>query len=121
MPKSEPLRDLKLEFIKAPAIAAQLIDPSIMATVEAILAEVRRDGDSALRRFSKSFDGADIEEFEVGDSERKKAVHELDGQTRADTEFAIAGGRLRRLSSPRSRPCKPSCCLGCTSVIASFR
>ena len=81
---------MKLEFIKAPRIAAQVVDASIRATVEGILAEVRGDGDDALRRFSKTFDGVDVENFEVSEADRKKAVEDLDRQTRADTEFAIA-------------------------------
>lgn len=88
--KSIPSRDLKLEFIKAPRISEQGVDASIRATVEQILAEVRRHGDGALRRFSKTFDGADIGEFEVSEAERNEAVEGLDRQTRADTEFAIA-------------------------------
>lgn len=83
-------RKLQLEFIKAPNVAAQMVDSAIRATVEEILAEVRRDGDRALRRFSRLFDGVDVADFEVGEAERKQAVEELDGQTRADTEFAIA-------------------------------
>jgi len=84
-----PPRKLKLEFIKAPKIAAQGVDASIRATVEGVLAEVSRDGDDALRRLTKTFDGVDVEEFEVSKAERKQAVEDLDRQTRADTEFAI--------------------------------
>jgi histidinol dehydrogenase/sulfopropanediol 3-dehydrogenase len=83
-------RNLKLEFVKAPAIAAQGVDASIRATVEEILAEVLADGDGALRRFSKTFDGVDVEHFEVTEAERNEAVQALANQTRADTEFAIA-------------------------------
>lgn len=90
MTRSDPSRNLQLEFIKAPRITALGADASIRTTVEKILAEVRRDGDGALRRYSKAFDGVDVEHFEVGEAERKKAVEDLDGQTRADTEFAIA-------------------------------
>lgn len=87
--KVPPLK-LKLEFIKAPRISAPGVDASIRATVEQILAEVRRDGDAALRSFSKKLDGVDVGEFEVSEAERNAAVQDLDRQTRADTEFAIA-------------------------------
>jgi len=82
-------RKLKLEFIKAPGIAVQGVDASIRATVEGVLAEVSRDGDDSLRRLTKTFDGVDVEKFEVGGAERKQAVEHLDRQTRADTEFAV--------------------------------
>jgi sulfopropanediol 3-dehydrogenase len=84
-----PPRKLMLEFIKAPRIAGQGVGPSIKATVEAVLADVSKDGDDALRRLTKRFDGVDVEEFEVSEAERKQAVGDLDRQTRADTEFAI--------------------------------
>lgn len=87
---SVPPRKLKLELIKAPGIVAPGVDSSIRTTVEGILAEVRRNGDGALRRFSKTFDGVDVDDFEVSVADRNKAVAELDRQTRADTEFAIA-------------------------------
>ena len=86
-------RKLKLEFIKAPGIEAQGVDASIGATVEGVLAEVSRDGDDALRRLTKTFDGVDVENFELSEAERKEAVGDLDRQTRADTEFAI--GQVR--------------------------
>ena len=44
-------------------------DLQLESTVADILADVRENGDSALRRYSKRFDNVDLEIFEVADSE----------------------------------------------------
>lgn len=63
---------------------------AIESVVREIVAAVREDGDAALRRYSRRFDGIDIAAFEVTPEERARSVGDLDPQTRADTEFAIA-------------------------------
>jgi histidinol dehydrogenase/sulfopropanediol 3-dehydrogenase len=54
-----------------------------------VIENVRKRGDAALREYSKRFDNADLEAFEVTEAERAEALAELDPQTRADNEFAI--------------------------------
>jgi histidinol dehydrogenase/sulfopropanediol 3-dehydrogenase len=57
------------------------------------LADVRQQGDAAVRRYSAQFDKADLDQFEVSQADRLRALDALDPQTRADTEFAIANVR----------------------------
>jgi sulfopropanediol 3-dehydrogenase len=80
-------------FIKAPSRDAVTDTSAIEATVKAVLDNVRRDGDAALRRYSLEFDKIAVETFEVSAAERDAAVADLAPQTRADTEFAIANVR----------------------------
>ena len=40
-------------------------DPEVTAAVAAIIEDVRRRGDAALREYTKRFDGADVENFQV--------------------------------------------------------
>ncbi len=76
-------------YIKAPA-RDQIVDSGDVAVIVAqVLAEVRAEGDAAVRRYSIKFDSADLDSFEVTPVERQAALAELDPQTRADTEFAI--------------------------------
>ncbi len=77
-------------YVKAPARDATADTTAVESAVRDILDAVRRDGDAALRRYSKQFDGADVEHLEVTAAEKEAAVAALDPQTRADTEFAIA-------------------------------
>jgi sulfopropanediol 3-dehydrogenase len=46
-----------------------------------------------VRHYSKAFDKVEVDRFEVTMAERAEALAELDPQTRADTEFAIANVR----------------------------
>ncbi len=82
-----------ISFMKAPGRDGVTDTGAIEATVKAVLAEVRRDGDAALRRYSLEFDKVSVATFEVTMSEREAAVAGLDPQTRADIEFAIANVR----------------------------
>jgi len=52
--------------LRRPAQAAQ---PSVAATVRTIVAAVRRDGDAALRRLTKKFDGATLRSLRVTEAE----------------------------------------------------
>ena len=52
--------------LRRPAQSAQ---PSIATTVRAIVGAVRRDGDTALRRFTKKFDGVTLRSLRVTEAE----------------------------------------------------
>lgn len=65
----------------------------IEQTVKALIADVAARGDAAVRHYAQKFDSFDGATFEVTDAERQAALAELDPQTRADTEFAIANVR----------------------------
>lgn len=77
----------------------------VQTLVAEILAAVAADGDAAVARFSERFDGARLERFEVSAPERRAAVHGLDAQTRADTEFAI--DNVRRFAEAQLATMRP--------------
>ncbi|MBB4238307.1 histidinol dehydrogenase/sulfopropanediol 3-dehydrogenase [Rhizobium esperanzae] len=83
----------KFTQIKAPKRDAVNDTAAIEKTVKEIIANVRERGDAAVREYSAMFDKADVANFEVTEEEKKKAIAELDPQTREDTEFAIANVR----------------------------
>ena len=76
-------------FIKAPKRDSVSDNAPVGALVTEVIENVRKRGDAALREYSKRFDNADLEAFEVTEAERAEALAELDPQTRADNEFAI--------------------------------
>ncbi|WP_244935992.1 histidinol dehydrogenase [Paracoccus siganidrum] len=80
-------------YVKQPSRSAAGDNAPVEELVAQILAAVRKDGDAAVRAYSRQFDKADLEMFEVSDAERHAALEALDPQSRADTEFAIANVR----------------------------
>lgn len=82
-----------VSWLKAPSRDSATDTASVEALVAEILAAVRKDGDAAVRSLSARFDKADLADFEVSMADREAALAELDPQTRADTEFAIANVR----------------------------
>lgn len=80
-------------FIKSPARNSVTDNSAVESRVATILADVRGQGDAAVRRYSIDFDKADLPRFEVTAEEREAALAALDPQTRKDTEFAIANVR----------------------------
>ncbi|SLN63869.1 Sulfopropanediol 3-dehydrogenase [Aquimixticola soesokkakensis] len=81
------------EFIKAPARSAVADNAPVEQIVAEVIARVRSEGDLAVRDYARKFDGSDLEAFEVSAAERAAALADLEPQTRADTEFAIANVR----------------------------
>jgi len=79
----------KFHHLKQPKRDAVADTAPVEALVKEIIANVRQRGDAALRDYSRQFDKAEIEHFEVSKQERLAALADLDPQTRADTEFAI--------------------------------
>lgn len=51
---------------------------NISSVVSAIIADVRKNGDAALKRYTQEFDGAVAEVLEVSDGERKAALAQVD-------------------------------------------
>ena len=60
------------------------------ATVRAVLENVRRRGDAAVRDYAAAFDRSHHAAFEVTPAEREETLARLDPAARADAEFAIA-------------------------------
>ncbi|MGZ9811444.1 histidinol dehydrogenase [Pseudoroseicyclus sp. H15] len=83
----------RLTFLKAPTRDAVGDTAPVAETVAGILSAVKARGDDAVREFSLKFDKAETPTLEITMDEREAAVAELDPQTRADTEFAIANVR----------------------------
>ena len=54
-------------------------DERVTASVEKIIADVKKDGDEAVRRYTKQFDGVDIDEFAVSEEEIEAAYKSVDG------------------------------------------
>lgn len=80
-------------YVKAPQRDSGNDNAPVETLVAEIIADVRARGDVAVRDYSRKFDKADIEIFEVTDAEIAKALAVLAPQTRQDTEFAIANVR----------------------------
>lgn len=89
MSKSDPALEARITRIKTPQRSAWSDNTPVETTVKAVLEAVRRDGDAALRHYSREFDKLEMEAFEVTAAERAAALDGLERQTRADTEFAI--------------------------------
>lgn len=77
--------------LQRPAIAD---DAAIRRSATEIIATVRRDGDAALRRLTRQYDGAALEDFRVGDDEIRWAEAQLDDTQIAAIDLAI--GNVRR-------------------------
>lgn len=61
---------------------------AVLSSVQHILEEVRQKGDSALRQFSREFDGVDLQDLEVKESELSQAAGRLDTGLRKAIEQA---------------------------------
>jgi histidinol dehydrogenase len=68
-------------------------DAWVRSSVAAIIADVRRDGDAALRTFAKRFDGATLDALEVPRGECAAALDGLDPDLRRVLERATANIR----------------------------
>lgn len=82
-------QNASVRYLKRPAIVAGDDLAAIEDRVRAIIADVRRDGDDALRRYSREFDGYDGP-LEVKTDEQRQIVDELDPGIREDLDYAIA-------------------------------
>ncbi len=83
----------KITWVKSPARSSDGDNKLVADTVAKVLADVKAKGDDAVRRYSKEFDKAELDAFEVTMGEREAVVARLDPQTRKDTEFAIENVR----------------------------
>lgn len=79
---------------------AQAARPQIVAAVTAIVAEVRRDGDAALRRLTAKFDGATLRSLRVSPAEFAAAEKALSAADR--TALRTAHRNLRRFHAAQA-------------------
>jgi histidinol dehydrogenase len=68
-------------------------DAPLRGRVSEMIAEVRRDGDTALRAYAARFDGATLDALEVPRAECAAALHRLDPELRRVMERAAANIR----------------------------
>ena len=69
-------------------------EEDVNAAVDAILADVRKRGDEALRGYTERFDGVKLENFQVTEEEVEAAWDALDGDFR--TTLEMAADNIRR-------------------------
>jgi len=81
-----PKKETWNELLARPAMDTKYL----RATVAEILDEVRADGDAALRRFARKFDGVEPENLLVGDAEFADAERQISGELKAAIEAARA-------------------------------
>lgn len=65
-------------FLKAFLLRRHSLDASVEATVKAIFADVKANGDSAVRRYTEQFDGARLSSFRVSQDELNEAFKNAD-------------------------------------------
>ena len=93
--EADRLEDLPL--FDRPPQAEEDVD----AAVAAILADVRTRGDEALREYTRRFDGADLERFEVTAEELRAAWTGISGR-RCGRRRTISGTSMRHRSTGTS-------------------
>ena len=71
-------------------------------TVSAILKDVMEDGDSALRKYTKQFDGADLEDIEVTEKEIEEAFQSVDAEL--INHLDIAASNIRTFHTAQLPP-----------------
>ncbi len=87
-------------FLKAPSDTPLSEDSGLTAAVREIIADVRQNGDAALRRMTQKFDGVALDNFIVSSDEIEAARRRLDDSLLRDLEFGVeritAFARLQR-------------------------
>ena len=71
----------------------QINTESLEAAVRAVLADVQREGDTAILHYSRMFDGVQPAQLRVSNAEFEKAAAEISGDLRAAIELASANIR----------------------------
>jgi len=80
----------RASLLQRPAVAQ---DGEIRAAVTGIIAEVRRDGDTALRRLTRKYDGAELDALQVTPGEINAAAQQLTSDQVAAIDLAIENVR----------------------------
>ena len=93
------------QFLKAPNAMPLAEDAELSAKVAGIIAEVRRDGDDALKRMTESFDGVTLDNFVVSPDEIEAARRSLDNSLLADLEFGVE--RITAFAQLQSQALRP--------------
>jgi len=96
-----PARNTWKELLQRPYVD----NSAVLASVQTILKEVRREGDEAIRKFSKKFDGVDLDSLEVSQEEIEESIHQL--PDRLTAAITIAASNIKefhtaQLSEPKT-------------------
>ncbi len=75
---------------------ADTAQKDVAERVHAIIDDIRRDGDAAVRRYAEQFDGWSPESYRLSDEEVERIMGTLDPQVIADIEFVQA--QVRRFA-----------------------
>src|SRR5271166_848177 len=62
---------------------------SVMDSVRKVADDVKQNGDSAVRKYTKQFDGVELSDFEVSEDELSNAVELIDYETIGYLEAAM--------------------------------
>jgi sulfopropanediol 3-dehydrogenase len=77
-----------VEHLKRPNMPTDEDRAALSARVTELLADLRANGEDAVRRYSREFDGWDPEDFRVSDAEIEAAEHELSDELKESIQFA---------------------------------
>ncbi|MCS6988598.1 MAG: histidinol dehydrogenase [Chloroherpetonaceae bacterium] len=77
-------------FLREFVARRNAFDPSVEESVKAILADVKANGDEAVRRYAEKFDGAKLSDFRVSQKEINEAVRAADKRLTRVLEQAAA-------------------------------
>ena len=84
-----------MRYLKKSAVELDESDARVTAAVGAILADIERDGETAVRRYAKKFDGW-TGDFVLSDEKKARLIAKVPEQVKADLRFAHA--QVRRFS-----------------------
>jgi len=72
------------EIIRRPVIN----NAALRNTVSKILSEVRENGDAAIKKFTKEFDGVELADFKISNEEIKASVLQIDNELKTAIQLA---------------------------------
>ena len=79
-----PEKDTWQKILQRPAFDYKQLE----SKVSAILEDVKLNGDAAVKKYTASFDGAELNEYTVTDNEIEEAIAKVDGNLKAAIELA---------------------------------
>ncbi len=78
-----------MEYVKQPLREPEQVTAEIRSTVSAIISDVAREGDAAVRRYSERFDHWSPESFRVSQAEIDRAYEDIEKTVAASSRFLI--------------------------------
>jgi sulfopropanediol 3-dehydrogenase len=82
-----------ITYLKEATTSSLEIPPEVTESVHDILSAVRAEGDAALDRLTREFDGVERERIRVSEEEVENAAGKLDAEERAAIDYTIANVR----------------------------